>query len=109
MANEHPAGWCDPRLCQPDAHGNSGRWHYAIGAAIVLSGQDEVHLPDGPKRPALYVVADQHDEDEPTFCLYSELAQASSRSGHRGMDLTLARREAELLRNELARWLAATA
>jgi hypothetical protein len=109
MANEHPAGWCDPRLCQPDAHGISGRWHYVIGAAIVLSGQDEVHLMGGPKRPALYVITDQHDQDEPTYSLYSELAKASSRSGHRGMDLALTRREAELLRDELTRWLAATA
>ena len=30
----HSVGWCDPRLCQPDATGAPGRWHYAIGDAI---------------------------------------------------------------------------
>jgi hypothetical protein len=109
MADDHPVGWCDPRLCQPDALGVPGRWHYAIGTGIVLTGQDEVLLSGGKKLPTLYVIADQHDQDEPTYCLYSELAKASSRSGHRGMDLTLTRREAELLRDQLARWLAATA
>jgi hypothetical protein len=58
--------------------------------------------------PTLHLVVDQH-RDEPTFCLYSESARASSRSGHRGMDLALARGEAELLRDELSRWLDITA
>jgi hypothetical protein len=57
----------------------------------------------------LHVIADQHGEDEPTYCLYSEVAKASSRSGHRGMDLALTRGEAERLRDELSRWLEATA
>ena len=109
VANDHSVGWCDPRLCQPDAAGVPGRWHYAIGAAIALTRQDEVHLAGGPKTPALHLIADQHHEDEPTFCLYSELAKPSSRSGHRGMDLVLSRQEAGRLRDELARWLDVTA
>jgi hypothetical protein len=54
-------------------------------------------------------VVDQHRDDAPPFCLYSDSARASSRSGHRGMDLALTRREAELLRDELSRWLDITA
>jgi hypothetical protein len=57
----------------------------------------------------LHVINDQHGEDEPTYCLYSESAKASSRSRHRGMDLALTRQEAEQLRDELTRWLEATA
>src|SRR3954454_20868559 len=92
----HPA-WCDLRLCQPDATGTAGRWHYAIGAAIALVLQEHAHLVGEPGSPMLHVIADQHGEDEPTYCLYSEVAKASSRSGHRGMDLALTRGEAERL------------
>jgi len=88
----HHGAWCDPRLCQPDATGELGRWHYAIGEAIVLTFQ-RGHLVGERKQPTLHVIADQHGEDEPTYCLYSEVAKASSRSGHRGMDLPLTRRE----------------
>jgi hypothetical protein len=108
VANAHSVGWCDPRLCQPDAIGVPGRWHYAIGAAIALTRQDEVQLAGGLNRPTLHVIADQHHEDEPTYCLYSEWAKASSRSGHRGMDVVLSRQEAEQLRDELTRWLDVT-
>src|SRR3954462_13166031 len=65
----HPA-WCDPRLSQPDATGTAGRWHYAIGAAIALV-QEHAHLVGEPGSPMLHVIADQHGEDEPTYCLYS--------------------------------------
>ena len=101
-------GWCDPRLCQPDATGVQGGWHYAIGDAIGLTLGDEVYGAGECKRPTLHVITDQHGEDEPTYCLYSESAKASSRSGHRGMDLALTRQEAEQLRDELSRWLEAT-
>jgi hypothetical protein len=84
-------------------------WHYAIGDAISLTLRDEVYLAGRFQLPTLHVVTDQHGEDEPTYCLYSDSAKASSRSGHRGMDLTLTRQEAERLRNELTRWLDATA
>ena len=109
QARNHSVGWCDPRLCQPDATGVPGRWHYAIGEAIYLTLRDEVHLAGTFKLPSLHVIADQHGEDEPTYCLYSESAKASSRSGHRGMDLALTRHEAERLRDELSRWLEITA
>ena len=105
----HPVGWCDPRLCQPDATGVPGGWHYALGDAICLTHQREVHSVCEPALPTLHVITDQHGEDEPTFCLYSQSAKASSRSGHRGMDLALSRQEAAHLRDELSRWLAATA
>ena len=105
----HSVGWCDPRLCQPDAAGVPGRWHYAIGDPIYLTLRAEVHLAGKFELPTLHVVTDQHVEDEPTYCLYSESAKASSRSGHRGMDLPLTRQEAERLRDELSRWLEATA
>jgi hypothetical protein len=105
----HPGAWCDPRLCQPDATGRAGRWHYAIGAAIVLTLQGDDLVVGEPNTPTLHVIADQHGADEPTYCLYSRLARASSRSGHRGMDLTLTRVEAEKLRDELSRWLEVTA
>ena len=104
-AVNHSVAWCDPRLCQPDVTGRAGRWHYAIGAAIVLTLHDEAHLAGELKRPTLHVVADQHDVHEPTYCLYSELAKASSRSEHRGMDLALTRQEAGRLRDELSKWL----
>ena len=110
QASSHSVGWCNPLLCQPDATGVPGRWHYAIGASIVLTLQDEVqHLGELQRLPTLHVVADQHGEDEPTYCLYSESAKASSRSGHRGMDLAFTRQEAERLRDELSRWLEVTA
>ena len=105
----HPVGWCDPRLCQLDATGVPGGWHYALGAAICLTHQREVLGSCELKAPTLHVITDQHCEDEPTYCLYSESAKASSRSGHRGMDLALTRQEAEQLRDELTRWLEATA
>ena len=105
----HPVGWCDPRLCQPDATGVPGGWHYAMGDAICLSHQREVLGPGELQPPTLHVITDQHCEDEPTYCLYSESAKASSRSRHRGMDLALTRQEAERLRDELTRWLEATA
>ena len=57
----------------------------------------------------MHVIADQHGADEPTYCHYSEVAKASGRSGHRGMDLALTRVEAEQLRDELSRWLEVTA
>jgi hypothetical protein len=105
----HSVGWCDPRLCKPDATGVSGGWHYALGDAICLTHQREV-LGSGELRThTLHVITDQHGEDEPTYCLYSESATASSRSRHRGMDLALTRQEAEQLRDELTRWLEATA
>jgi hypothetical protein len=105
----HSVGWCDPRLCQPDEIGVAGRWHYAIGDAIYLTLRDEVDLAGKFKLSTLHVVADQHGEDEPTFCLYSESVKPSSRSGHRGMDLALTRQEAGRLRDELNRWLELTA
>jgi hypothetical protein len=105
----HSVGWCDPRLCQPDATGEPGGWHYAIGEAIGLTLQEDAQPVGEPERPRLYVVVDQHGEDDPTYCLYSEVAKASSRSGHRGMDLALTRQEAEHLRDELSRWLEVTA
>ena len=108
QANIHSVGWCDPRLCQPDASGVPGRWHYAIGDAIYLTLRDEVHLACNFKLPTLHVIAEQHGEDEATYCLYSESAKASSRSAHRGMDMALTRQEAERLRDELNRWLEIT-
>ena len=105
----HSVGWCDPRLCQPDATGAPGLWHYAIGDAISLTLRDEVYLAGRFTLPTLHVITDQHGEDEPTYCLYSQSAKASSRSEHRGLDLALTREEAERLRDELGRWLQATA
>jgi hypothetical protein len=55
------------------------------------------------------MVVDQHGDDDPTYCLYSEAAMASSGSAHRGLDLVLTRREAEQLRDELSHWLDVTA
>ena len=108
-ATDHPVGWCDPRLCQPDAAGDPGGWHYALGDAIDLTLRDEVYIPGKLELPTMHVITDQHGEDEPTYCLYSESAKASSRSAHRGMDLALTRHEAKQLRDELNRWLEATA
>jgi hypothetical protein len=100
--------WCNPLLCQPDLSGVPGRWHYAIGDAIGLTLQDEVRRAGTSTPPTLRIITDQHGEDEPTYCLYSESAQASSRSGERGMDLALTRLQAERLRDELSRWLERT-
>ena len=104
----HSVAWCNPPLCQPDARGVPGRWHYALGDAIDLTLQDEVPSAGNPL-PTLHVLTDQNGDDDPTYCLYSESAKASSRSGRRGMDLTLTRLEAERLRDELSRWLDVTA
>ena len=100
--------WCDPRLCQPDAIGVPGGWHYAIGTGIRLTLQADAHV-GAPALPTLHLIADQHGEDDTTYCLYSKAARASSRSGHKGMDLALTRPEAERLRDELTRWLELTA
>ena len=46
----HSVAWCDPRLCQPDATGEPGGWHYAIGEAISLTFQDDVQPVGEPQR-----------------------------------------------------------